>query len=141
MSDSSYYNPADLAKFGKISEWQPAMGGKFLLQRAWRYPVFSLGLGLATYVMYRTGSKTSTGAIIAAGWIFGLTIILLSTASYERSLKATIRLIGFLIVSAVTALITKALANTGYFAALVQALANHAEIRNRARVRTGFRPG
>lgn len=93
-----------------------AMGGKFSLQRAWRYPLFSLGLGLATYVMYRTGSKTSTGAIIAAGWIFGLTIILRSTAAYARSLKATIRLIGFLIVSAVTALITKALANTGYFA-------------------------
>ena len=29
MSDASYYNPADLAKFGKISEWQPEMGRKF----------------------------------------------------------------------------------------------------------------
>jgi alkylhydroperoxidase/carboxymuconolactone decarboxylase family protein len=26
---SSYYNPADLAKFGKISDWQPEMGKKF----------------------------------------------------------------------------------------------------------------
>src|SRR3989304_1020564 len=29
MSDASYYDPADLAKFGKISEWQPEMGRKF----------------------------------------------------------------------------------------------------------------
>lgn len=29
MSNSSYYNPADLANFGKISEWQPEMGRKF----------------------------------------------------------------------------------------------------------------
>jgi O-antigen ligase len=93
-----------------------ALGGKFSLRRAWRYPFFLFGLGLASYVMYRTGSKTSTAAIIAAGWIFGLTVILRSTARYERSLKATVRIIGFLIVSAITALITKALANTGYFA-------------------------
>lgn len=92
-----------------------AMGGKFSVQRAWRYPVFLFGLGLASFVMYRTGSKTSTSAIIAAGWIFGLTIILRSTARQELALKATIRIIGFLIVSAVTALITKALTDTGYF--------------------------
>jgi O-antigen ligase len=93
-----------------------AMGGKFSLRRAWRYPVFLFGLGIASYVMYRTGSKTSTAAIIAAGWIFGLTIMLRTTARYERSLRASIRVIGFLIVSAVTALVTKALADTGYFA-------------------------
>jgi alkylhydroperoxidase/carboxymuconolactone decarboxylase family protein len=29
VSDASYYNPADLAKFGKITEWQPEMGRKF----------------------------------------------------------------------------------------------------------------
>ena len=29
MSDASYYNSADLAKFGNISEWQPEMGRKF----------------------------------------------------------------------------------------------------------------
>ena len=29
MSNSSYYNPADLANFGKITEWQPEMGRKF----------------------------------------------------------------------------------------------------------------
>ena len=29
MSSSTYYNPADLAKFGNISEWQPEMGRKF----------------------------------------------------------------------------------------------------------------
>lgn len=28
MSDT-YYNPADLPKFGKITEWQPEMGRKF----------------------------------------------------------------------------------------------------------------
>jgi O-antigen ligase len=93
-----------------------AMGGKFSLQRAWRYPVFVSGLALASYVMYRTGSKTSTGAIIAAGWIFGLTILLRSTARFELALKAAIRAIGFLIVSAITALITKSLADSGYFA-------------------------
>jgi O-antigen ligase len=93
-----------------------AMGGTFSLQRAWRYPVFLSGLGLASYVMYRTGSKTSTGAIIAAGWIFGLTIVLRSTARFELALKTSIRAIGFLIISAVTALITKSLADGGYFA-------------------------
>jgi alkylhydroperoxidase/carboxymuconolactone decarboxylase family protein len=29
MEKSTYYNPADLAKFGNISEWQPEMGRKF----------------------------------------------------------------------------------------------------------------
>jgi alkylhydroperoxidase/carboxymuconolactone decarboxylase family protein len=29
MKDAAYYNSADLAKFGNISEWQPAMGSKF----------------------------------------------------------------------------------------------------------------
>jgi alkylhydroperoxidase/carboxymuconolactone decarboxylase family protein len=29
VSDASYYNSADLAKFGNISEWQPEMGRKF----------------------------------------------------------------------------------------------------------------
>jgi exopolysaccharide production protein ExoQ len=93
-----------------------AMGGKFSLKRAWRYPLFLFGLGLAAYVMYRTGSKTSTGAIIAAGWIFGMSILGRTTARFDGSLKALIRAIGFLIVSALTGLVTKALANTGYFA-------------------------
>jgi O-Antigen ligase len=67
-------------------------------------------------VMYRTGSKTSTGAIIAAGWIFGMSILGRTTARFDASLKALVRGIGFLIVSALTGLVTKALANTGYFA-------------------------
>jgi alkylhydroperoxidase/carboxymuconolactone decarboxylase family protein len=29
MSNASYYDPADLAKFGNISDWQPEMGKKF----------------------------------------------------------------------------------------------------------------
>ncbi|HEX8428312.1 arsenosugar biosynthesis-associated peroxidase-like protein [Hymenobacter sp.] len=29
MEKSTYYNPADLAKFGNITEWQPEMGNKF----------------------------------------------------------------------------------------------------------------
>ena len=29
MDKSTYYNPADLAKFGAITEWQAAMGRKF----------------------------------------------------------------------------------------------------------------
>ena len=29
MENPTYYNPADLAKFGNISEWQPEMGRKF----------------------------------------------------------------------------------------------------------------
>jgi exopolysaccharide production protein ExoQ len=93
-----------------------AMGGKFSIRRAWRYPVFLVGLGLAAYVMYRTGSKTSTGAIIAAGWIFGMSILGRTTARFDTSVKALVRGIGFLIVSALTGLVTKALANTGYFA-------------------------
>ncbi|WP_400191204.1 arsenosugar biosynthesis-associated peroxidase-like protein [Hymenobacter sp. B81] len=27
--ENTYYNPADLAKFGNITEWQAEMGGKF----------------------------------------------------------------------------------------------------------------
>ncbi|MBD2717303.1 arsenosugar biosynthesis-associated peroxidase-like protein [Microvirga sp. STR05] len=27
--EKTYYNPADLAKFGNIAEWQPEMGRKF----------------------------------------------------------------------------------------------------------------
>ncbi|OON70219.1 arsenosugar biosynthesis-associated peroxidase-like protein [Hymenobacter sp. CRA2] len=29
MEKSTYYNPADLAKFGRITEWQAEMGRKF----------------------------------------------------------------------------------------------------------------
>lgn len=29
MEKNTYYDPADLAKFGSISEWQPEMGRKF----------------------------------------------------------------------------------------------------------------
>ena len=29
MDNKTYYNPADLAKFGNITEWQPEMGRKF----------------------------------------------------------------------------------------------------------------
>lgn len=29
MEKATYYNPADLGKFGNISEWQPEMGRKF----------------------------------------------------------------------------------------------------------------
>ncbi|MBC6607828.1 carboxymuconolactone decarboxylase family protein [Hymenobacter sp. BT188] len=29
MEKSTYYNPADLAKFGNVADWQPEMGRKF----------------------------------------------------------------------------------------------------------------
>lgn len=29
MANKNYYDPADLKKFGKISEWQPELGKKF----------------------------------------------------------------------------------------------------------------
>ncbi|GAB2478667.1 4-carboxymuconolactone decarboxylase [Hymenobacter qilianensis] len=29
MEKSTYYNPADLAKFGNVADWQPEMGAKF----------------------------------------------------------------------------------------------------------------
>jgi exopolysaccharide production protein ExoQ len=90
------------------------MGGKPTVRRSWRYPVFGCALGLSAYVLYRTGSKTSMTSILAAGWMFGLISIFRLTARLTVRPKVAVRLLGVSIVCAVTALITKWLANTGY---------------------------
>jgi exopolysaccharide production protein ExoQ len=90
------------------------LGGKFTTKRSWRYPVFGGALILSAYVLYRTGSKTSMTSILVAGWMFGLILVFRSSSRLTSATRSLVRILGVLIASSVTALVTKWLANIGY---------------------------
>jgi exopolysaccharide production protein ExoQ len=91
-----------------------AMGGKFAPSKIWRYMVFIPGLALASYVMYRSGSKTSMAALLATSWFFSVYAIFRLTHRIHRGSRAVVRCIGLLIASAATASVVKWLFDTNY---------------------------
>jgi exopolysaccharide production protein ExoQ len=90
------------------------LGGEFTAKRSWRYPVFGGALVLSAYVLYRTGSKTSMISILVAGWMFGLILVFRSSSRLTSATRSLVRILGVLIASSLTALVTKWLANIGY---------------------------
>jgi exopolysaccharide production protein ExoQ len=91
-----------------------AMGGKYSRSKIWRYVLFAPGLILASYVLYRSGSKTSMAALLATSWFFSVYAVFRVTHNVHPGVRATVRTIGLAIVSATTASVVKWLFDTDY---------------------------